>query len=198
MCDSGFGSYNQPNILFLRGCFLGDCDSIEDMFDKRIINESISKDLYDIKHIIYDKIPPVFTDVNSWLTSTNLKCWTCDRKFYNMPIFIPTALGGSSIPGKVCGHMDTLGNFCSWNCACSYINLFFKGRIKWERHEFLKLLYKIFTGDSIDEIIPSPPKVSMRQYGGMMLPDEYTKKIQSLNANYKTSVLHNCIDRITK
>lgn len=192
-------SYEQPNILFLRGCFLRGCSSIEDLFDEQLVKQSMPEnELYDVKDIMFDKIPKQFTSVDKWVKKTNLKCWSCDCNFHNVPVFIPTSVERSDSVGQLTGSMDTLGNFCSWNCAARYINTYFTGSEKWEKHELLKLLYKIFTGNSIYEIVPSPPKTLMKQYGGKMSHQEYRETLIKLNDTYRTSIRHNSIDHISK
>ena len=192
-------SYDQPNILFLRGCFLSDCNTIEDLFDERLAEAFMPENkLYDFKDITYDKIPKKFTTVENWVKKTNLKCWSCDCKFHNFPIFIPTSIERSDNPDRICGNMDVHGNFCSWNCAAQYINLHYTGYSKWEHHEMLKLLYKIFTGVEIDEIIPSHCKTNMEQYGGKQTQQEYRNELAKLNENHILSIKHSSIDNITK
>lgn len=193
------GNYNHPNILFLQGCFLEDCSSIEDMFDEQLVNQSFANtEPYDVKDIVYDTIPKRFTSLETWVKKTNLKCWSCNCNFHNVPIFVPSVLEKSENTGQICGHIDTIGNFCSWNCAAQYINLYFTGIDKWEKHESLKLVYKLFTGKHIDDIVPSPSKTCMLHYGGKMTQQEYRESIISLNTMYKSSIHHNSIEHIQK
>lgn len=192
-------TYDQPNILFLRGCFLGDCNTIEDLFDERLIGGLVpNQEIYDVKDITYDKIPKYFTCEKSWITKTNLKCWSCDCNFHNVPIFVPTALEKSDDIDNICGRMDVLGNFCSWNCASLYINTYFSGSDKWEKKELLKLLYKILTGTTITEIPPAPHKTSMRQYGGSKTCQEYMENLIKLNSTFMSAIKHNSISHISK
>jgi hypothetical protein len=192
-------SYDQPNILFLKGCFVEDCSSIEDIFDENLVNQSLTEDeLYNTQDIVFDNIPKQFTTVDTWIKKTNLKCWSCDCNFHNVPVFIPMSIERSDSTEVLTGSMDTLGNFCSWNCASQYINLHFSATKKWERHESLKLLYKIFTNISIDEIVQSPPKTIMKQYGGNQTQAEYMDGLMKLNDYYKRSIQHSSISYITK
>jgi len=191
-------SYDQPNILFLRGCFLTDCSSIEDLFDERIIDEAMPDNkLYDIKSIVYDKIPDTFTSVESWIKKTNLKCWSCDCNFHNIPIFIPRTLEKSSDPTKMCGSMEPLGNFCSWNCASAYAHLHYRENLLWELLENLKLLHRMFTGEIIDDIRPSIPKTKMQQYGGEATVDEYKQTLNKLNDVYGMMIEKNKIKNLS-
>ena len=199
LSELSLDSYDQPNILFLRGCFLGDCNSIEDMFDEQLVNQSMTEcEIYEMSNTIYDEIPKTFTTKEEWTKKTNLKCWSCDCNFHNVPVFIPNSLERSESVDNTYGNMDVLGNFCSWNCAAQFINLYYTGTEKWEKHELLKLLYKNFTGSTIDEIVPSPPKTQMKQYGGKKTQKEYRDMLITLNDSYITSIRHNSIDHISK
>jgi hypothetical protein len=191
-------SYNQPDILFLRGCFISDCSSIEDLFDEHLVNQSLLDNNYDIKDIPFDRIEKQFTTMENWIKKTNIKCWSCDCNFHNIPIFIPSSIERSDVVGQLTGSMDTLGNFCSWNCASLYINMNFISNEKWERHELLKLLYKIFTGNDINEIVQSPPKTIMKQYGGKITQQEYQNILIKLNDSYEISIQHNSINNKLK
>jgi hypothetical protein len=197
-------SYASTSILFLRGCFPEDCDSIEDLFDARILDATLDDEAYDMKKVMYDSIPHKFVEFKSWPRTTNLLCWTCDSSFHNIPIFIPCSIEPSAAgiandeKKTVIGSMDVLGNFCSWNCAAAYINTTFKGTDKWERHEFLKILYKRFTQEGITEIVPSEPKTVMEQYGGFKTRQEYREKLEAANDKYETALQHNSMEHIKK
>ena len=112
--------HDQPNILFLRRCFLKECGSIEDMFDERLINQTIPYNtIYGNDDIKYDEIPYLFENTETWINRTNLKCWFCDSNFESIPLFIPCNVTKN---GKNY-TMNTLGNFCSFNCSAAYIDL---------------------------------------------------------------------------
>jgi hypothetical protein len=196
------GSYDQPNILFLRGCFLSDCSSIEDIFDERIINESMimnnTDKIYEFKDIEYNTIPIIFKSVETWVKTTNLKCWSCDCNFHSVPIFIPTRLDKSITNDKMIGNMETLGNFCSWNCASSYIDTYSTNDIKWEHHEYLKRLYKIMNGKHIDIIANAPVKTLMKKYGGHLTLEEYRELLEHTNDAYSKCIVNNMIENIKK
>lgn len=197
-------SYTSTSILFLRGCFPENCDTIEDLFDARCLNATLDEDTYNINKVLYDKIPNKFTTTSEWTVSTNLLCWSCDATFQNMPIFIPTVIdappAGISNDKKktIIGSMDTLGNFCSWNCASQYICMNFKGPDQWEKHKFLKILYRHIMGEIITEIVPAPPKVVMEQYGGSKSRQEYMAGLEAANSRYETSLQHNAMEYIKK
>lgn len=175
------GAYDQPNVMFLNGCFLQDCNTIEDMFDERLVTQSSNDNIYNIDKIVYDKIPKMFETNDKWLEKTNIKCWSCSCLFYTIPITSPSALHKENSNIK----MDIDGIFCTWGCASQYINVHSKGVEKWERHELLKKLYTIITGKIIDSIEPSPPKTIMIQYGGKKSQKEYMDIIHALNPGEK-------------
>lgn len=181
--------YEPPNVLFLKGCFLDDCDTIEDLFDEKLMNAGIPEHIYGLTNTEYNKIPHKFTSIDDWPKNTNLKCWQCDCSFQSIPIFIPKTI-------ETNGNMDVLGNFCSWNCASLYINLHFNSDQKWENHSMLKILYRVFTEKDIDEIIPAPPKTDMVQYGGKQSLKEYREALLYLNDRYTTAIRHNSIDHL--
>lgn len=191
---------NYPHILFLRGCFLSDCDSIEDIFDEKLVSQignSYNTEL-PICDTKYDNIPSYFTDINTWIKKTNIKCWFCDCNFFNQPIFIPNNIQKITDSKKTINKIDVNGNFCSWNCTASYIHLHYSRSKKWEKLQLLKMLYKIFNGVTIDHIVPSPPKTLMRQYGGNLTVLEYKNKIKELDNNYKKSIQYNLISSVER
>jgi len=158
-----------PNILFLRGCFLKDCVSIEDIFDARLIQEYTAS-VPDVKH---DKIPEVYVNLDTWPKKTNLLCWECSCSFQSIPLFIPRSVKQPVSDADISGDMNTIGNFCSWGCAARYINLHFSGNDKWEKHNLLRLLYKKITGRITYNIRPAQAKTVMIQYGGSQTIQEF-------------------------
>ncbi len=44
------------------------------------------------KDTIVSKLPQFFDSLETWPTSTNIKCWYCDLKFDTVPIFVPHAV----------------------------------------------------------------------------------------------------------
>jgi hypothetical protein len=158
-------------IIFLEGVNPSDYVEMEDDFEQKLLDdiESIDDDI----NIIYSKIPNVFKSFDTWVKQTNLKCWCCDFTFDTMPIFIPIYMHANTCNSI---EMGTKGNFCSFNCACSYI-------IQHNMDDFytyLIHLYKYFTGKKIYQIIPSPPKTNMIKYGGWLTDIEYINIIASL------------------
>ena len=192
-------SCDQPNVLFLRKCFLRDCGTIEDMFDERLINQTISEDiLYKNIQVTYNEIPSVFNGVETWIKKTNLKCWFCDNCFNTSPVFIPDIIITMIENNIKKYNISTIGNFCSFNCAAAHIELYYIANKKTEKHNLLKFLYKIMNSVIIHEIIPSPPKTLMQQYGGKITCSEYNYIVLSLTESNNAFVEHNDIKNISR
>ena len=177
--------YEAPSILFLEGCFLSECSNIEDQFDERLMIES--RDTYDIDEVVYDKIPARYIDFKSWRKKTNLKCWACELHFYEVPKFLPLVIHPSRDPAKQHGGMDVHGNFCSWPCAATRIELYFKHK-KRIMYDMLYFLYFDFCGKRISFIPQAIDKTEMKQFGGSMSISEYKKKNAELIEKHTSSI----------
>ena len=167
-------AYKPPNILHL-DISLDDCISIEDMYDEMILGRSEVVSFEDSvsTHVRYDKIPKIFTGVESWPKSTNLKCWSCDFSFESRPCFIPTEVKETSF--------QVHGNFCSFPCAALYINSKYKTQSEvWKLIDNLYFLYKKMYGVYVCHIPLAPDRYCMRQYGGTMEPHEFREKINQI------------------
>lgn len=178
--------YDEPNILFFLGVFPEKYD-IDTLFTNKImdslrisepsetnINEEIST------YTMYDKIPITFSTIDIWPSSTNIKCWWCNRTFKCIPKFIPISISNN-------GDMTTHGNFCSFFCAAIHIDIFINPNIRWERHQMLKILYKKISGMYVEYIPRAPPPFTMLQYGGGNdSGDEFAKKLAILYQSMKT------------
>lgn len=182
-------TYEHPNILFLRGCFLDDCESIEDMFDERIMRSVADENCAISDSIIYDDIPLVFTSVDKWIKKTNLKCWTCDCTFHTVPIFVPNTMEISKDVYPQIVKMDVIGNFCAWTCASYWIHLHYTRDEKWEKLKMLNHLYKLFTNKSVNYIEKSPQKTCMVQYGGHVTVSKYKEMIAGMNPTLHHSTM---------
>lgn len=184
---------NNEGTLFLQGVFKKDCKQIEDIFQDRLMSDSITKKT---NTVIYNKIPSVFTDVDKWPKKTNLLCNWCTRKFDTFPWFEPQSIEPVSIgdvgivlsPSKLIRNnlqkgfsIITKGIFCSVNCVSAFIHKNYRNLSdKHNKLEMLKFLYLLVTGNSVCEILPSPEFTEMLQYGGQLSRIEYQKKIDDL------------------
>jgi len=182
-------------VLFLQGVYKKDCKNMEDIFQDRLMSEINTRQIK-----IYDKIPNIFTGLDSWPKRTNLKCWYCDRTFKNRPWFEPQSIEPRSIGniGKIIPYSELLksvnkksvsiiprGVFCTCNCVRAYINTYTKDiSYKHDKVAMLLYVYEIFTSKKIPDIQASPEKVEMVQYGGNLSPIDYQNKINMLDEEY--------------
>jgi hypothetical protein len=181
-------------ILFLQGVFKKDCKRVEDFFHERLLHDGSTENK------MYDKIPLVFTGIDTWIKNTNLLCWVCSRAFKTMPWFEPQSID-PLCSGRIGVFLDSQqiktneknkkfcinikGNFCSPNCVMR--NILTNTKDLSERHNkisMLKFVYELFTGIKIYNIEPSPIHTDMIQYGGFMTMHEYQKKIEEISNNY--------------
>ncbi len=160
---------NEKKINFL----MDEMDEIED--DSNIDNNLLN--ILKVKSgVILDKIPKIFTTLDCWIKHTNLKCWYCSLNFDSIPVFIPINV----YKKNNILYQDVHGNFCSFNCAKSYINIYFANGDTFIYNNNLIKLYKIFNKKNIANIDISPPKFDMEIYGGYLTEDEYKNKISNL------------------
>lgn len=172
--------FYRPNILKLIGISLSDYKPIEDIADEVYLNGSPIHT--EMPQLQLDKIPRVFTTLNEWPTSTNLKCWVCDFTFDGYPKFVPTYIRETEKPGNI--EFGVLGNMCSFNCAQLYIETIYanNGRENQRRaQDNLRLVYLIFTGHRIDRIKAAYSKTELRQYGGEWDENTFRLKLNELD-----------------
>ncbi len=180
-------------VLFLPGVFKTDCERIEDFFHDRLLHGSET----DAK--IFDKIPMVFTDLNTWPKNINLLCWNCRRSFKGRPWFEPQSIDPLN-KGRVGEFVSSTnlnraeikensycinvkGCFCSANCVMRYILIFSKNLAdRLNKVSMLLFVYEIFMGRKIDYIEPAPLVTECIQYGGTLTDRDYQKKIDDANA----------------
>ena len=172
--------YKVSRILFIKGVFIKDCIPIDDIFEQQIIDQLN----IDAPIELFDNIPSNFSNLNTWIKKTNIKCWYCDLNFDNPPVFIPRLIEPANTETGY--NIGTYGCFCSFCCAMAYNNIHNNKicdniRIK----EMLIFLYKIFNGKSVKEIFPAPSKYQMKQYGGSMDQMVYRNQIHQLKKNMK-------------
>jgi len=174
--------FKKSNILFLRGVYPDQLETLEEEFGNRLIEEAgLENDFNALnltEEITYDKIPPVFTSLESWPKSTNIDCWSCSIEFTTRPYFIPERIKNRREGGT---EMLTHGVFCSANCAIRYLNTDYgeSGSVspsklsKWDAYHGVKIVHRIFTSKQVEKIAPSPPKTLMKQYGGDLTKAQY-------------------------
>lgn len=125
----------------------------------------------------YDKIPNIFTSIDKWIKSTNLKCWNCSLNFDSIPVFLPV----NCTKKNNILYQEVHGNFCSFNCVKSYVNIYFaNSRLFFEYNNNIIKLYKIFYNSTVSNIDLAPSKYDLNIYGGYLTEDEYKNKIKNL------------------
>ena len=166
--------FKNPKVLFIKDIFIKDCVPVDDLFDEKIMDQLEDP----IKINMYTPLPRLFYDMKRWVKKTDLKCFYCDRNFNKVPVFIPKTIE----PGRESYIMVTEGCFCSFNCAVSYIDIYYpKIHDNLNKKNMLKLLYKVFTGRTISEIPKAPLKYKLIQYGGNLSNQEYESLLGDLS-----------------
>lgn len=160
---------NNDKILFIKGINILD---IMDGLNKYISINDTHNDFDYNKQLNsqYDKISKKYYNYSAWETN-NIVCWYCTLMFNNKPIFIPVSISKDS--------MEIMGNFCSFGCACKYVNIYYKHNDT-ERYQYinhLKYLYKNIYNKTISIIQESPDKELLTKFGGNMSVLEYKNKI---------------------
>ena len=171
--------YNNDNILFIKGCYIKDCKTIDQLFETQILEKIVHH-----KPIIkYDTIPSTFTSLREWPTTVNIHCWYCSLTFDTVPVFIPKVIE-PSIRNASEYTIATHGCFCSFNCAIAYNNLHNVNLCKnIQVMDMILFIYKIFNNGNTHEIYESPNKYTLTKYGGLLTPGEYKDQINILHTN---------------
>ena len=92
-----------------------------------------------------------------WPKNTNIYCRWCCHPFQDIPCAIPERY--------INNVFYVYGNFCSFNCAASFI--FDKGDDKiWEKYSLLNLLYKNLSESEYTKIKLAPPRETLQIFGG--------------------------------
>lgn len=176
-------------VLFLQGVFK------RDKMRPDIFGDEKSSD-NPILYKIYDKMPLIFTGLESWPMSTNLKCGTCHRVPKSRPWFEPQSIDfvskgkpgimvdsknlNKGVPENKIPNIIPKGVFCSVGCVQTHINVFSKNLAeKHDKTAMLKIVYEIFTGKTIKHIEPVPLITETEPYGGYMSMQEYQKRIDN-------------------
>lgn len=123
-------------------------------------NKYIKKNLKDVLYEFLDG-----NSRNKWPIAVNIRCMWCCHKFKNIPIAIPEKY--------INKKFYVNGNFCSFNCAASYIfNSNMVPSDKWEKYSLLNLLRKKLTNKT-EKIALAPPRETLTEFGGFYSIDEF-------------------------
>jgi hypothetical protein len=170
--------FSTPKVLFIKGVFIKDCTTIDDLFDEQILDQA-HDDIDEVS--TYMNLPTVFYSLKKWPKQTNIHCFYCDLQFEGTPVFIPKTI----VPSKEGFTMGTEGCFCGFNCGMSHIDLFYpKINDNVNKKNMLKLLFKVFTGKTVSKIENAPLKYKMVKYGGMYSFQDYKNAIKALVNSY--------------
>ena len=120
-----------------------------------------------------------FVDIHDgeskWKEKTDIACWWCTYNFDTMPCAIPEKFYKNKF--------YVFGCFCSYNCAVAY-NLDINDYKLWERYSLIKLLYYKITGEHVN-IMPAPPRQSLKKFGGNTDIKQFRNNSQSLDKEYR-------------
>lgn len=153
---------------------------IKDIHRYDILEEAVAE-LLDVDNelISYDKLPDTFINPNDWPTRTNLCCAYDGEPFESSPVFIPLTI-------KPDGSMKPLGCFCDYPCAVAYA-MNERNYDDEKRDELLKnlcKLYKMFTLNHVEYILPADSVLNIDKYGGELTVQQWRKNQQKHIMNY--------------
>tara|TARA_B110000459_G_scaffold178666_1_gene204116 strand:+ start:9098 stop:9913 length:816 start_codon:yes stop_codon:yes gene_type:complete len=115
---------------------------------------------------INNKLNELEKDLNNNNITKKSDCFWCTCGFDTPIIFIPTYIKNNKY--------QVYGNFCSPECACSYLfNEHIDDSIKYERYQLLNFLYgKIYNYNKNIKLAPSPFYILDKYYGNLSI-NEY-------------------------
>ncbi len=128
--------------------------------DKEIKNNKVIKK--NLRNILYEFINS--NNEKVWPEKTNIHCWWCCHKFNNTPCSLPYYYKKEKFYVK--------GVFCSFNCAASY-NFSINDDDMYERYSLLNLMYKKLYNKNFVKINLSPPRESLKIFGGYLSIEEF-------------------------
>ena len=129
------------------------------------------------------------------IAETQQHCWWCTYHFHNEPFSVPIRLSSNN-------QYDTVGCFCSPECAASYI---FEKKIgtcdPWKQYEMLhRMVNKLHNGVEI-RIKLAPPRETLQRYGGPYKIDTYRTILQDYRKHVRISMppinpIHKMIEEV--
>ena len=127
--------------------------------DSKNNNKVIKKNL---RNILYEFINS--NNEKVWPEKTNIHCWWCCHQFNNTPCSLPYHYKREKFYVK--------GVYCSFNCATSH-NFSFNDDDMHERYSLLNLMYKKLYNRNFVKINLSPPRESLKIFGGYLSIEEF-------------------------
>src|SRR4029078_2626421 len=113
---------------------------------------------------------------NNFNNKTNLACLVCTEPFDCFPHVLPEKYKG--------GTYYVYGCFCSVGCVARFNLMLNDDRVS-HRLSLIKKFYSQLFGRNMNNIIPSPPKETLKKFGGPLSITEYRKKTQILKKTYR-------------
>lgn len=109
------------------------------------------------------------SDVKKIPESSDIACYWCCHVFGNRPVVLPVRDTGE--------HLIVMGNFCSPECAMSYLfDIHQDSHTRWEQLSLLNRVYGEACGGKIQ---PAPPRAILKHFGGSLTIQDYRQIIQS-------------------
>jgi hypothetical protein len=173
-------------ILTLSGIKKHDLEQHENIFDAQSIARIIEFDNIPIQQTIYRANPSVFTDLSTWPSNSNCRCWSCTRYFDGRPWICPTDTKTNAKKRVIiCGY----GNFCRAGCVQRWIETYHRtDGTFYDKTQFLRIYYKMMTGYDIVRIVPTMQHTELQEYcgsGGMSL-EQFVDNANALSLEYSS------------
>jgi hypothetical protein len=101
-------------------------------------------------------------------SQTEISCFWCSHKFDNAPCIIPER--------EVAGVYQVYGNFCMPECGLAYLlHESIDPHARWER---IALLHRIYDRLGSYRIFPSPPRESLKIFGGPLSIESFRATVK--------------------
>jgi hypothetical protein len=123
--------------------------------NNKVIKKNLRNILYEFINANNDKV---------WPEKTNIHCWWCCHQFDNTPCSLPQYYKKDKFYVK--------GIYCSFNCAASY-NFNNNDDDMFEKYSLLNLMYKKLYDRNFIKISLSPPRETLKMFGGYLSIEEF-------------------------
>jgi len=133
-----------------------------------LITTPLEIDYYNLKSILLVQFKDS-AEVKTIPQTSDVACFWCCHTFTNRPVVLPMRDTGE--------HLQVTGNFCSPECACSY--LFDMRQDSHTRWEQLALLYRVYGEACQGKIQPAPARNTLKLFGGNLNIIDYRNLIRS-------------------
>lgn len=129
---------------------------------------ALDVDYYNLKSTLLVQFKDT-SEVKTIPQTSDSACFWCCHTFTNRPVVLPTRDTGE--------HLQVVGNFCSPECACSYLfDIRQDSHTRWEQ---LSLLYRVYGEACQGKIQPAPARNILKLFGGGLEIAEYRNLIRS-------------------